>query len=194
MLGPLLAMVAAVGPACAASDELEPSGADPSLPRIEFCDPARGWPDALKTRERDLLAELDRVRAEGSGCGTRGSFEPAPPLARSGALSCAARVHSLDMATRDFVDHENPDDQTPWDRLRSTGYAFATADEVIANADLTPEDMLREIWLPRDGSCAALAASAYTEVGVGVASAAMAEGEDALDGSTWTIVVAKPIE
>lgn len=175
----------------------EDDGATPSaeaasrLPRAEHCDPVREWNDDLVALEQRMLEALDARRAEGRHCGPRGSFAPAPPLRRSGALTCAARLHALDMAEQGFVDHEGSDDSTPWARMRRAGYLPATADEVIAAADLTPQDIIDQIWLSREGSCSALSATAYTDVGIGVA---LPFDEDDAVGLRWTIVLAKPIE
>jgi len=176
----------------------EDDGATPSaeaasrLPRAEHCDPVREWNDDLVALEQRMLEALDARRAEGRHCGPRGSFAPAPPLRRSGALTCAARLHALDMAERGFVDHEGAGGSTPWDRLRAVEYAFATADETITATDLPPEDILDALWLPREGSCAALSATAYTEVGIGVA--LPFDPDDPLEGRRWTVVLAKPID
>lgn len=162
------------------------------LPSLELCDPVRRWNPDLADLERQMLEALEVRRAAGQSCGPRGSYPPAPRLRVNGALTCAARLHALDMAEQGFVEHQGSDDTTPWDRIRAAGYEFATADEVITATDLPPEDILDTIWLPREGSCAALSASSYIEVGLGAA--LPFDPEDPLAGLRWAIVLAKPIE
>lgn len=162
------------------------------LPALELCDPVRGWNPELVLLEQEMLEALEARRAVGHDCGPRGSYRPAPQLRVNGALTCAARLHALDMAEQSFVAHAGSDDTTPWDRLRAAEYPFATADEVIVATDLPPEDILDTIWLAREGSCAALSASSYIEVGVGVA--LPFDPEDPLTGLRWAVVLAKPIE
>lgn len=162
------------------------------LPALELCDPVRGWNPELVLLEQEMLEALEARRALGQDCGPRGSYPPAPQLRLNGALTCAARLHALDMAEQGFVAHAGSDDTTPWDRLHRAGYPFATADEVIVATDLPPQDILDTIWIPREGSCAALSASSYIEVGLGVA--LPFDPEDPLPGLRWAIVLAKPIE
>ncbi|MEM6291061.1 MAG: hypothetical protein AAGA54_07340 [Myxococcota bacterium] len=188
-------LLAFASAACAEASAPEPDDNAARLPDAQHCDPVRDWNPDLIALETAMLDALAQARAQGQRCGSRGSFGEAPALRLNGALTCAARLHALDMAQRGFFDHIDPDDQTAWDRLRAVEYDFATADEVIASADLTPEDILHDVWLPREGSCAAVSASSYIDVGVGVALpfAEPSEGNEALDGRLWTLVVAKPI-
>ncbi len=171
----------------------EPTDTTPAeLPALEPCDAVRDWNADLVHLEQEMLEALEAHRAQGQSCGGRGSFSPAPRLRLNGALTCAARLHALDMAEQGFVEHEGSDGSTLWDRIRAAGYGFATADEVIAVADLPPEDILNTIWMPREGSCAAVSASSYIDVGLGVA--IPFDADDPLTGLRWAIVLAKPIE
>ncbi len=191
----LSVLLALAGAACGEPSEGMPSGAL-RLPDAQRCDPVREWNPELVALEQTMLEQLNEARAQGRGCGPRGSFAEAPALRLDGALTCAARLHAFDMAQREFFDHIDPDDVTAWDRIRAVDYDFATADEVIASADLAPEDILSDIWLPREGSCAALSASSYVDVGIGVALpfTEPVPDNDGLDGRLWTLIVAKPIQ
>ena len=176
----------------AACDEASEGSPPPEpLPALERCDSVRDWNPELVELETRMLQALDERRARGQSCGPRGSFEPAPALRLRGALTCAARLHALDMAEQGFLEHEGSDGSSAWDRIRAAEYTFATADEVVVATDLPPEDILDTVWLPREGSCAALSATAYTDVGIGVA--LPFDPEDPLVGRRWTIVLAKPI-
>jgi uncharacterized protein YkwD len=145
------------------------------------------WPQEAIDLELAIGQRIAEVRESGLSCGAAGTFDPAPPLHRSGRLICAARLHSLDMAVREFVDHENPDELLPWDRLRAVEYAFATADEAIAAGPFELEDVVDRAWLVRDGSCAAILADPYVHVGVGV------HVDDAsAHGRYFTLLLGKP--
>lgn len=174
------------------ADTNEHPTVDEPLPALERCDEVRDWNPELAELEATMLAALDARRSNGRTCGPRGSFETAPPLRTRGALTCAARLHALDMAQSGFVDHEGSDGSSAWERIRAVEFPFATADEVVVATDLPPEDILDTLWLPREGSCAALSATSYTDVGIGVA--LPFDSEDPLVGRRWTIVLAKPIE
>ncbi len=188
------ALAPALTLALVSCDDPQPNTASDStraaLPELELCDPIRAWNPQLIELEQQMLEALDARRAQGQHCGPRGSFPPAPTLRMNGALRCAARLHALDMAEQGFVDHQGSDDTTPWGRLTAAQYPFATADEVIVSTDMTPEDILDTVWIPREGSCAALSASSYTEVGVGAA--LPFDPDDPLTGLRWAIVLAKP--
>jgi len=192
MMRPGILAAALLLTSCDAPEERSPSDTtQAALPELELCDPIRGWNPELVDLEVQMLEALEARRAQGQHCGPRGSYPPAPRLSVSGALTCAARLHALDMAEQGFVDHQGSDDTTPWDRVRAAGYEFATADEVLAATDLPPKDILDTVWLPREGSCAALSASSYIEVGLGAA--LPFDSDDPVTGLRWAIVLAKPI-
>jgi uncharacterized protein YkwD len=93
------------------------------------------------------------------------------------------------MLEREFFDHEDPDGALPWDRLREVEYAFYDANETIAIGALSPSEVMDEIWMPRDGSCAALMAAEFEEVGVGAGGSV---GPDLAFTRAWTVLVALP--
>ena len=165
MRAALLLLVLACG--CAEPLLPLPSGGV-GLPGRELCDPVRTWSAEAIELEVELSERIAQAREDGADCGARGLFDPAPSLSRSGSLICAARLHSRDMAMREFVDHVDPDGVTAWDRVRATGYDIATADEVIAAGPLTADDVFDDAWIAREGSCAAILSDTYIDVGVGV--------------------------
>ena len=67
------------------------------------------------------------------------------PLALAWSLTAASRLHSLDMATRAFFDHINPDGLNPTQRARAAGYS-GVAGEVIA-AGQNSIDAVYESWM-----------------------------------------------
>ncbi len=54
------------------------------------------------------------------------AFAPAPPLEMDEVLRIAARLHSSDMGERGFFDHDNPDGQSPFDRIAAVGFEGAS--------------------------------------------------------------------
>lgn len=74
---------------------------------------------------------------------------PQEPLALNQYLTIAARAHSLDMATRGFFDHVNPDGQDPTARAQAAGYG-GTAGENIAGGYSTI-DAVHLAWLQSVG-------------------------------------------
>ncbi|MDX9910426.1 MAG: CAP domain-containing protein [Phycisphaerales bacterium] len=74
---------------------------------------------------------------------------PSEPLAMNAELTLAARLHSLDMAERDFFDHTNPDGLSPTDRARAQGYTFSAGENIAAGYD-SIEDVHRA-WLESIG-------------------------------------------
>lgn len=159
-----------------------------SLPALALCDPVRTWSQEAIDLELALTERIAAAREQGASCGTAGELPPAPALRRSGRLICAARLHSLDMAVREFVEHENPDALTPWDRMRAVEYELATGDEAIAAGPFDVDDVVDEAWLARPGSCAAILADPYVHFGVGV------HVDDAsAHGRYFTLLLGKPL-
>ncbi|VAX36640.1 hypothetical protein MNBD_PLANCTO03-103, partial [hydrothermal vent metagenome] len=115
----------------------------------------RGWCEALEPRcllssgfttEEVYFAELvNRARSDPQAEGLRLGIDltegltseqaallgTVEPLALDFSLTTAARAHSLDMATRGFFDHINPDGLNPTQRAQAAGYSGVTG-EVIA--------------------------------------------------------------
>jgi uncharacterized protein YkwD len=165
-----------------------PSEGGVALPSVALCDPARTWSQEAIDLELALTDRIAAARETGGSCGSAGELEPAPPLRRSGRLICAARLHSLDMAVREFVEHENPDALTPWDRMRAVDYELATGDEAIAAGPFEVDDVIDEAWLARPGSCAAILADPYVHFGVGVH-----VDEASEHGRYFTLLLGKPL-
>lgn len=135
-----------------------------------YCYPVAGpmkWPEPLPTWESEVVDLVNAARATGGDCGTMGQFPPSAPLTVNPSLHCAARVHSKDMADRDFFDHTNPDGEDPFDRMARAGYgSYAFQGENIAAGTMTARDTV-DGWLASDGHCANMLGSHYKEIGVG---------------------------
>lgn len=82
-------------------------------------------------------------------------------------LADVARAHSQDMIDRDFFDHENPDGDSPFDRMRAAGLRFTMAAENIAAGYPSPESVV-EGWMNSPGHRANIL-SENKRMGVGLA-------------------------
>jgi uncharacterized protein YkwD len=163
-----------VAGACGSGD-----GGD-DIPVGAYCDPAASWDPTYADLEEQVLALVNQRRAEGADCGGAGTFAAAGALTMNGALRCAARVHSKDMADRGFFSHKNPDGDDPFDRMAKAGYTFSYAGENIAQGYPTPEAVMAG-WMSSDGHCSNIMSPNYTEIGVGY-----------YDGAYWTQTFGRP--
>jgi uncharacterized protein YkwD len=57
-----------------------------------------------------------------------------PPLECDLRMVWLGREHTLDMLTRDFFAHDNPDGESPYDRMERHGVSFRRAAENLADA------------------------------------------------------------
>jgi uncharacterized protein YkwD len=92
-----------------------------------------------------------------------------PPLIMDPDLVTAARGHSADMACRNFFSHYGMDRSTPFDRMRSAGYAMVYAGEnIYAGPEIynDPAQAVRH-WMNSPSHRAAILNPNYTEAGVG---------------------------
>ena len=108
---------------------------------------------------------VNRYRAEGANCGGQ-EMPPAGPLSMDPNLQCAARVHTMDMAERDFFDHDNPDGDGPDDRMEAAGYDGRGWGENIAAGNSTAEETMEQ-WMDSPGHCRNIMNDGYTLIGVG---------------------------
>lgn len=134
------------------------------------CDHLDAWDPQVEQMEETVLDLVNDHRASGANCGTEGQFGVADPLEMNTELRCAARLHSMDMAERDFFDHQNPDGESPAERIAETGYMDSPTDrmtgENIAYGSQTAEQVVQG-WMDSDGHCANIMHPQYEEIGVG---------------------------
>jgi uncharacterized protein YkwD len=85
--------------------------------------------------------------------GELANLGPKEPLALNEALTRAARLHSQDMADRDFFDHVNPDGDDPTDRANAQGYIFSAGENIAkwTPGDLGKLDEIHEGWMESVG-------------------------------------------
>ncbi|NOQ14772.1 MAG: hypothetical protein GQ583_09915 [Methyloprofundus sp.] len=103
------------------------------------------------------------------------------PLSSNSHLLDATRAHSEDMLNRDFFAHNNPDGESPFDRMRSAGYVYQTAGENLAYSGSTGsinelamalqlhDNLFLDTNYPHRGHRVNILNPNYREVGVGLA-------------------------
>lgn len=161
--------------ACGGDDD-----GDGGVPPVAYCDPAADWPSAAAALEDEILTIVNQHRAAGATCG--GDAMPAvAPLSADPALRCAARVHTLDMATRDYFDHTNLDGEDPGDRIDHAGYVYSTWGENIAGGGSTAASTMDQ-WMNSPGHCRNIMSDNFVHLGVG----------HVADARLWTQVFGAP--
>ena len=139
---------------------------DDELPDNAYCAAVSTWTQGSVEFEAEVLRLVNINRAAGADCGSTGSFDPAPGLVENAALRCAARNHSLDMATRNFFGHTNLDGDGPRERMDSAGYDGFAWGENIAFGQTSPAQVV-DGWMHSSGHCANIMSPLFTEIGIG---------------------------
>lgn len=142
-----------------------PPPRDP-VPATAHCEPVAYFGAAATALEDRILTLVNQRRAAGASCGARGNFGAAPALKMNAALRCAARRHSLDMATRGYFAHNSLDGTTFDRRITQAGYVWSTAGENIARGPTTAEGFVNA-WMASDGHCANIMSRNFKDLGVG---------------------------
>ena len=143
-----------------------PPGGNETIPDNAYCDPVADWSAGWSALEVEVLELVNQNRDRGANCGSAGSFGPAPTLGSSGALRCASRVHSMDLATRDYFEHTNPEGEQAWDRMERAGYDYIAAGENIAAGSPTAAAVM-DGWMASDGHCANIMSRDFEHIGIG---------------------------
>lgn len=73
-----------------------------------------------------------------------------PPLKWSDSLAELGQKHCDDMISRSFFAHENPDGETPFDRMKKAGISYWVAGENIAAGQYSPEAAMTS-WMNSAG-------------------------------------------
>jgi uncharacterized protein YkwD len=117
--------------------------------------------DALKKLEDQVFALVNQRRAEAG----------LAPYTRAAELDAAARRHSLDMATADYLGHTGSDGSAPVDRTRAAGYDSTFVGENAA-AGYTTAQAVMDGWMnepPPAPHRANILNADYKEIGISVA-------------------------
>jgi len=93
------------------------------------------------------------------------------PLTENPMLQRAAELHSLDMATRDFFEHQNPDGVQPDARIVRQGYPPILVGENLAWGETVKSSpaVIVSMWMKSPGHRANILEPGYREIGIGMA-------------------------
>lgn len=114
------------------------------------------------------VVRLVNVARAAAGCGA---------LRVDSRLTTAARLHSEDMALRNYFSHTSLDGRSPWDRIQAQGYT-AGSGENIAAGYATPAAVM-DAWMKSSGHRANILNCASRAIGVGL-------GRGGSYGTYWT--------
>ena len=128
--------------------------------------PAEAAPATADPAEAEVLALVNAERTA-NGCAALAWDEP---------LAQVARLHSADMAARDYFDHTNPEGLSPFDRAAAAGTS-ASAENIAAGQQSAAEAMAS--WMASPGHRDNILNCGLTRLGVGV-------GHGGSYGITWT--------
>ncbi|MEO5927266.1 MAG: CAP domain-containing protein [Patescibacteria group bacterium] len=93
-----------------------------------------------------------------------------PVLAVNARLAAAARAKAEDMAINQYFAHTSPAGVTPWNWIKSAGYAYRTSAENLAVHFSEAEDV-QAGWMQSAGHKKNIIDPRFTEIGVGIATA-----------------------
>jgi uncharacterized protein YkwD len=144
----------------ACSTEDDPAGYDP-----DYCPKVADWEPAWAALEDEVVALVNDRRSEGGVCGGE-AFAPSAPLAVDAALQCAARNHSLDMATRGYFDHTSQDGEEFSERFARAGFEGSFIGENIAKGPRTADEVMSG-WMASAGHCTNILHPDFEFLGVG---------------------------
>lgn len=96
---------------------------------------------------------------------------PLPPLALRDDLDKVAHAHSQDMVSRHFFNHNNPNGQSPFARMRQAGITYTSAAENIAMGQRTPAEVVTT-WMNSKGHRDNIMNPSFHHMGLGVATGA----------------------
>lgn len=120
--------------------------------------------DAVSAR---VLSLVNEARSRPRRCGSQ-VFAAAKPLKLNVQLGRAALLHSQEMATYSFMEHQGRDSSTPAERVTRAGYQWTAVGENVAAGPGTAEEVM-VIWLASPGHCANIMSARFSEMGVAFA-------------------------
>jgi len=140
---------------------------DPTLgvSALATCDDVATWDPAWASFEAQVLTLVNQHRAAGAVCGGV-TKPPAAALTLDTKLQCAARRHSKDMGTNNFMSHTGSNGSTPWQRITDAGYTYRRAAENVAAGYSTPAAVVAG-WMASSGHCTNIMNPQLVHLGVG---------------------------
>ena len=157
------------GPKCEQCADSNKTGANcdksVSIPNNDYCKEVINWTSSWTKLEDAIVVLVNSYRAKGATCGGK-KYGKAGPLTMQSGLRCAARKHSKDMVVSKFFSHTNKKGESPFTRIKKTGYSFSTAGENIAAGNSSAAKTMQQ-WMKSPGHCANIMNPKYTQIGVG---------------------------
>lgn len=139
---------------------------------------------AQTAAEAQLLAGLNRARAQGVTCPGLGRRPPAAPLVSSGAHALAARTQAGFMSSSGRISHVGAGGSTPRVRAASTGVRAVSVTEIIyLGLNVNPPGAV-DWWLHSPVHCAVLTDARYTQAGASVVQGSR--------GTAYVVVLSSP--
>lgn len=146
--------------------------------------------EALQCEDGDLIEQrladiISTARNNARSCG-QDSFEQAQPVYWNPKLAQAARRHSEDMASSNFLSHTGSDGSSVVERATDSNYEYRLLAENIAGGQQTSTSVVND-WLNSQGHCANIMNPGINEIG------AACVRDPSTDYETyWTLVLAAP--
>lgn len=110
--------------------------------------------DAAMAAEVTRLVNVERAKV---GC---------TALRVDSRLAAAARLHSIDMATKNYFSHTSLDGRSPWDRIQAQGYTAGSAENIAAGQPSAASVV--SAWMNSAGHRANILSCSNKAVGVGI--------------------------
>lgn len=151
-----LASTAPSAPAGSAGPGAGGPAGPPSVPPSRAASSTK--PAGDPTAEGTVLTLVNQERAK-AGC---------QPLTADSRLATAARLHSQDMADRNYFDHTTPDGVTFDKRITNAGYNWSNAGENIAKGQKDAASVMQS-WMNSPGHRANILNCKFKNIGVGLA-------------------------
>lgn len=118
---------------------------------------------AADTEPENLLALVNRARAEARTCGER-QYDAVPSLTTNAALQAAAQGHAADLAARNELSHTGANGSKLSDRVKQQGYTYRRVGENVIRSPFGVQSAMKS-WLKSPGHCANIMAPDFTEFG-----------------------------
>jgi uncharacterized protein YkwD len=141
-----------------ASWKTKPSTKAPSRPKS---------PTTIDPAAAEVVRLVNVARAD-AGCA---------PLRVDSRLTTAARLHSEDMAARNYFSHTSLDGRSPWQRMEAQGYTAGSGENIAAG--YTTAASVMTAWMNSSGHRANILNCSSKAIGVGI-------GKGGSYGTYWT--------
>lgn len=123
-------------------------------------------PPMDKLLAKDVLDEVNALRARGCKCPGSRYSPPAPALQWNEKLEQAAQAHADDMYRGRYFSHNSTDGTSFSDRMTRAGYDWYIAGENIAKGQPTARAVV-DAWAGSKGHCENMMNPKFQDMGVG---------------------------